>query len=321
MNFQTLILIGFVLLPDFLFGRTLHENKTIHVPDGRVRYFHYYLPARLPDHSPIVILLHGGSQDYTQILKKNSAQNEWMKLSDEKKFLLIIPNGIEAGTGKADGTNQHWNDCRADAGAVETGADDVEFINNLIDWAIRKYQIDSERVYATGASNGGMMSYRLATELSHRIAAIAAFVANLPQNSECTKPARPISIFICNGTKDTWMPWNGGNIIKNGGSVLSARATRDSWIQLNSTTTLPSQTKKFNDLDPADGSIVRSELYDKGRQGTEVLFYTVKGGGHTIPSVRHLLRPFVEWIVGPQNHDMESAREAWNFLSRHTLQN
>jgi poly(3-hydroxybutyrate) depolymerase len=51
------------------------------------------------------------------------------------------------------------------------------------------------------------------------------------------------------------------------------------------------------------------------------MFYTVSGGGHTIPSIRHILNPAVKWIVGPQNRDIEGAGEAWNFLSRHSLGN
>ena len=162
------------------------------------------------------------------------------------------------------------------------------------------------------------MSYRLAMELSDRIAAIAAFVANLPRNSECKLARRPISVFICNGTEDNWMPWSGGNVIK-GGSVLSAKETRDYWIQHNSTSTFPSVSKKYPDLDPTDRSIVRYELFDQGKRGTQVAFYTVRDGGHTIPSIRHLLRPLVEMIVGRQNHDMEGATEAWNFLRHHRL--
>lgn len=251
-----------------------------------------------------------GRRTILKILKPNSAQSEWLKISDEHKFLLVIPNGTEAGTGSASGTNQHWNDCRADAPDVETGADEVGFISNLIDWAIRKYGIDRARVYATGASNGGMMSYRLAAELSDRIAAVAAFVANLPRNSECSSPPRAISIFICNGTKDRWMPWDGGEV-KKGGEVISARATQDYWIRHNSTDTRPPRLTRHGD--------VRVEIYENGLQGTEVAFYTVTGGGHTIPSIRHKLTRVVQWIVGPQNHDVEGAREAWNFLSRQRL--
>ena len=315
-KFRITLWIGFVLFPLCAFGGTLFEKNTIRDPQGRIRYFHYYVPERLPAASPLVILLHGGSQDYSQILQQNSAQNEWLKISDEHNFLLVIPNGTEAGTGNTSGTNQHWNDCRADAPEVETDADDVGFISNLIDWAIRKYGIDPSRVYATGASNGGMMSYRLAAELSHRIAAVAAFVANLPRNTECSAAPRPISIFICNGTKDRWMPWEGGEV-KKGGQVISAGATRDYWIRHNSTNTQPSHVTQYRDLDSDDRSTVRSEIYEKGLQGSEVAFYTVTGGGHTIPSIRHVLSRVVEWIVGPQNHDVEGAREAWKFLSRH----
>ena len=309
------ILVLLILIPCCLRAGALHERNKIADPRGGIRYFHYYLPGNLQDHSPLVILFHGGSQDYSQILKKNSAQNEWLKLSEEKKFLLIIPNGIDPKTGKADGTNQHWNDCREDAPSIDTGADDTGFVSKLIDWAIRKFKVDELRVYATGASNGGMMSYRIASELSPRIAAIATFVANLPRNSECKAPTRPVSVFLCNGTKDTWMPWNGG-VVKKGGVVLSALQTRNFWIQHNSTSTVPAITKRYNP-DRSDGTSIHSELFNRGKEKTEVMFYTVKGGGHTIPSIGHLLRPFMERIVGPQSHDMEGAVEAWKFLSGH----
>jgi polyhydroxybutyrate depolymerase len=317
-SFFGLLFITLTLLPVFVSAGTLYERNRINAPDGRTRYFHYYVPARLIAQPPLVILLHGGSQNYSSILRRNSAQREWLRLADENGFLLIIPNGVDAKTGTPSGTNQHWNDCRSDAPEVETGADDVGFIRKLIDWSIRKYGIDATRVYAVGASNGGMMSYRLAAELSNRIAAIAAFVANLPLHSECADPDHPRSIFIANGTADTWMPWSGGTVIK-GGKVSSAIETRDYWILQNQTNTIPSQRKKYRDLDFWDRSTVHSELFTSGLEGTEVMFYKVKGGGHTIPSISHRLSRTMEWIVGRQNHDIEGAREAWNFLSRQTL--
>jgi polyhydroxybutyrate depolymerase len=301
--------IVFILLTPFSFAGTLHEKNTIRDPQGKVRYFHYYIPERMPANSPMVILFHGGTQDYSAILEQSSAQSEWLKIADEEKFLLVIPNGTDAATGNGSGTNQHWNDCRADAPEVETGADDVGFISNLIDWAAAQYRIDTRSVYATGASNGGMMSYRLAAELSDKIAAVAAFIANLPRESECKAPPRPISVFICNGTRDSWMPWAGGEV-KKGGSVISALATRDFWIQLNATKTGPRFERNGN---------VGIETYAGGSAGTEVMFYTVEGGGHTIPSIDHKLTRMVQWIVGPQNQDIEGAREAWNFLRRQKL--
>jgi polyhydroxybutyrate depolymerase len=307
-----------ILCADQTLGGTLHTRNTITAPDGRVRYFHYYVPQNMKSSSPVVILLHGGTQDYSRILRPNSAQSEWLQLADEKGFLVLIPNGIDPTNGDPDGTNQHWNDCRADAGTYETGADDVGFVRSLVDWAVPKFHLDRNRVYATGASNGGMMVYRLAFELSGKIAAIAAFVANLPANSECSGPVNPIPVFICNGTEDPLMPWNGGHVGK-GGNVISAFATRNFWIGFNRTGSNPAQTKRYTNLDPADGSTVKSDLYTKGNDGSEVLFYTVTGGGHSMPSMDHKIGAVIEWLLGKQNHDIESVRHAWSFLSRQTL--
>jgi len=300
------------------FAGTLHTRNTITAPDGRVRYFHYYVPQNMKSLSPVVVLLHGGTQDYTSILRPNSAQREWLQLADEKGILLLIPNGIDPTSGNPDGTNQHWNDCRADAGKAETGADDVGFIRTLVGWAQQKFHTDRTRVYATGASNGGMMAYRLAFELSGKIAAIAAFVANLPENSECTGPVNPIPVFICNGTEDPLMPWSGGFVGK-GGIVISASATRDFWIRFNRTASSPAQTRRYTDRDVTDGSTVKSDLYTRGKDGSEVMFYTVAGGGHSMPSIDHRIGRAIQWLLGKQNHDIESVRHAWAFLSRQTL--
>lgn len=188
-------------------GGTLYAQNTITAPDGRTRYFNYFVPDNMPANPAVLFLLHGGNADYNDILQRWSV---WKDVSDANGFLLIIPNGVDADDGKASGTDQNWNDCRGDAGSVETGADDVGFLGTLIDWAVASFGIDAQRVYATGASNGGMMSYRLARELSDRIAAVAAFIANEPAVSQCTWPANPIPVFICNGTADQLMPWNGG---------------------------------------------------------------------------------------------------------------
>ncbi|MGH9857026.1 MAG: hypothetical protein ACRD4B_04190, partial [Acidobacteriota bacterium] len=117
---------------------------------------------------------------------------------------------------------------------------------------------------------------------------------------------------------DTWMPWNGGRVIK-GGTVISAIATKEYWIGINKTKRTPSETKRYRDLDRNDRSIVRSELFSSGLEGTEVLFYTIKGGGHSMPSIKHRIGALIQRIVGTQNHDIEIAQEAWNFLSPHSL--
>lgn len=65
-KFLIMLWIGSVLFPFCAFGGTLYEKNRIRDPQGRVRYFHYYVPERLAAATPMVILLHGGTQDYSQ---------------------------------------------------------------------------------------------------------------------------------------------------------------------------------------------------------------------------------------------------------------
>ncbi|GAB4376456.1 MAG: hypothetical protein Kow0062_16760 [Acidobacteriota bacterium] len=306
-------------------GTWLEDQVLPH--DGLDRRFRVYDPGFAPPEGmPLVFVLHGGGGSMASVTD-NGTMAEWPDIADENGILLIVPNGVNPATGDPAGDDQNWNDCRADAPAVETGADDVGFVSALIDWAAARWPIDPARVYATGASNGGMMSYRLAFELSDRIAAIAAFIANLPADSECGEPAHPVPVFICNGdAEDDYMPWDGGCVKAASGTcrrgtVIAAEATRDWWIAHLNTTREPTDMTAFPDLDPSDGSTVESALHDGGFEAAEVAFYRVHGGGHTTPSIEHH-RP--AWLLallglGSQNHDIEGAREAWAFLARHRL--
>ncbi len=320
-SWRLLVAVVFVFLPHAQAnaGTLVTANTLMH--DGLTRYFHYYVPDGLGTSPPLVILLHGGTRSYNEIISGTSAGQEWLTIADEAKFLVLIPNGVDPDTGLTDAEHQNWNDCRADDSATATGADDIGFISALIDWSIANFDIDTQRVYSTGASNGGMMSYRLAHELGNRIAAIACFIANEPAVSECTGLPYIVPAFICNGDGETtFMPWDGGFVVDaTRGTVTSATATRDFWISRNGTSTTPSAVVNYPNLDLLDGTTVSSSLYTGGIEGSEVMFYTVSNGGHTIPSINYPLGILALAIVGRQSNDIEGAREAWAFLSRHTL--
>lgn len=318
LSIMTLISCG-VLTAHGQSGTLVTANTLPH--DGLTRYFHYYVPNGLGASPPLVILLHGGTRGYTTVISGNSYAQEWFSVADDEKFLLIIPNGVDPNTGATDTEDQNWNDCRADDMDTATGADDVGFISALIDWAISNFNIDTQRVYSTGASNGGMMSYRLAKELGYRIAAIACFIANEPAVSECGGLPYPVPVFICNGDGETvFMPWDGGYVVDaSRGTVQSAIATRDFWIARNGTSTTPSAVVNYPNIDLFDNTTVSSALYTGGIEGAEVMFYTVSNGGHTIPSINYELSLLELAIVGPQSNDIEGARHAWAYLSTHTL--
>lgn len=245
--------------------------------------------------------------------------NEWPVLAEEEQFLLIVPNGMHVETGSPEGDNQNWNDCRTAASAPvsQSNADDVGFITELTYWAESRFESNPSRVYATGSTNGGQMAYRLAIERPDRFAAIAAFIANLPEpvDSVCKTPTTPMPVLIVNGTADAIIPFKGGSTDR--GNYLSAPATRDIWADVNNIDIDQRTETELPDRDPDDGSFITCEddPDPEGRNGSIIRFCRMEGGGHVMPSIDHEIPGFVQRFFGPQNRDIEGARFAWEFLS------
>lgn len=293
----------------------LQMETLIH--DGNSRIFGFHVPQTANrGTAPLVFLLHGGGGGAEQIFGTEFGRS-WREIADENGLLLILPQGREdlSSTG-----NHHWNDCRTGIQNpdVATDLDDVGFITTLIDLADERFGIDRTRVFATGASNGGMMSFRLAFEASEQFTAIGALIANIPDPSECSLPTTPISVLIMNGTEDPLVPYDGGcvaNASCRRGFVTSTAQSVDFWVQFNAT----SRTAVVEDLPNIvanDSSTVTTFRYSGGLHGTEVLLYRVDGGGHTVPGeepigVARLL------ASGPKNRDINGATETWKFFQQH----
>lgn len=281
---------------------------------GRVRFFDYAVPAGLGVDAPLLILLHGGTQNKSSVVDGTSGATGWLDVAEANGVLLLIPNGTGA-DGDTNAASARWNDCRSDE---ESGSeeDDVAFLSALIDWALENpdFRIDADRVYVTGASNGGLMSFRAALELGSKVAAVAAFIANNPldYDPDCldainATPRKPVSVFMLNGTADVLMPYFGGEVaFGTGGLVDSAVNSSEFWRNWNGAS-LALPPIVYPDLDPSDGSTVLAEDFVGGREDTAVRFVSVIAGGHTIPSRTYL-------SAGNQNRDIEGAAEAWTFL-------
>lgn len=284
--------------------------------ENNIRHFRCYVPKGLGAGSPLLILLHAGNQGMFKVFgPTGGGAREWQRIADEVPLLLLVPNGVNPETGDPAGDNQSWNDCRAERPGARrlSKADDVGFIRDLIERAARDFRIDRNQVYVTGASNGGMMCYRLAMELGSALAAVAAFNANLPAEGECEPANTPVPIMIVNSPTDPLIPWMGGVIA--GTPILSALETRDYWVGVNKAEPAKAEIETLPDRDAHDSSTVIRERYPAGEGGVEVLFYRVEGAGHLMPSINHqVIRP----EFGRQNRDMEGAREAWEFFRRQT---
>ena len=148
---------------------------------GLRRAFRTYMPAVVASPAPLVFVLHGGGGTARQMERSVS----FNALADRFGFVVIYPDAVD----------RNWNDGRnaANIRSQREAVDDVGFIATLIDVLSREMRIDRRRIFATGISNGGFMSQRLAVDLSERIAAIApvasgmapALAARFPPNRPC----------------------------------------------------------------------------------------------------------------------------------------
>lgn len=149
---------------------------------------------------PLLLVLHGGGG--------NAANAEEMTGFTAKArrtgFIVVYPEG----SSRFRRPLRTWNAGHCCGYAMEHRVDDVGFISELLDVLIRSYPVDPARVYATGMSNGAMMSHRLGIELSHRFAAIAPVVGALFGDER--PPRRAVSAIMINGELDRSVPPQGG---------------------------------------------------------------------------------------------------------------
>src|SRR5205823_9528672 len=136
--------------------------------------------------SPVVLALHSAAMNGSMMARFTGLSEK----SDQAGFVVVYPNGT--------GTTSlflYW-----DAGGVRGKvSDDVGYVAKLLDDLATVVNVDPKRVFAAGMSNGAMMCYRLAAELSDRIAAIAA-IAGTMAIEDC-RPRRPVPVIHFHGTR------------------------------------------------------------------------------------------------------------------------
>lgn len=285
----------------------IKDNKII--INNTERDYDLFVPESY-NNSPVVILLHGNggsSEDITGESGNPAPYKKWLEIASDNNLILLIPNGIESTNG-----NQGWNDCRDDASG-NPNLDDTSFIEDVLTELQNTYSIDNNKIYVNGTSNGGHMAIRLAQEIPEKITAIAVIVASMPENSACLDSDTPISALFMNGTDDPILPFEGGEIASNRGSVLSTDASINYWVERNETNTTPIVTM-LTDIDSSDDSMVEKSLYQNGNNSTEVVLYKINNGGHTEPSMEERYSEIFKIIVGEQNGDIEMVNEVWSFF-------
>jgi polyhydroxybutyrate depolymerase len=305
-------------------GAPLGQAQELSLPvAGATRWTTVYQPPGYQPGAPVVLLLHGGGQSMRKIFSdKAGGMRQWLYIADREKFLLLIPNATNAKTGDPKGDKQNWNDLREAGVTGKTTADDVGFLMQLLDWAQDKYRYDPRRVFVTGASNGGMMTFRLLFEQPQRFTAAAAYIASLPAAAP-PKPAagRRVPLMLFNGTRDPLIQWQGGEIRGERGMTLAIEPMVQWWREVNGVSRAPASTDTLPDRDPKDGCHITRTAWSAETAGAApVVFYRAEGSGHALPSIDHPLSlgPIARRVIGPVCRDVEGAELAWEFFKRYT---
>lgn len=263
--------------------------------DGIERDYLLYQPAVYNGSVavPLVINLHG----YTSNALQQEFYSNFAPIADTANFILVHPDG----TTDAGGTT-FWNAFNAPTETV----DDIGFLSALIDTVAASHNIDLNRVYFTGMSNGGFMSYALACQLSHRVAAIASVTGTMMQSSINTCNAQhPMPVMQIHGTADPTVPYAG-----NAQGFTAIEDVVDYWVSFNNCNTTPTQTA-LPDIAPMDGCTTDHFLYADGDAGASVELYRVNGGGHTWPGAAI--------TIGVTSQDFSASKEIWRFFSQYQL--
>lgn len=264
---------------------------------GRGRSYFVHLPPGAGSRPlPLVVVLHGGGGDMAGAAKQTGFSAE----ADRSGFIAVYPNG----SGILGGRLLTWNAGSCCSYAVKHGIDDVGFVRALVRELQTKYAIDPKRIYATGLSNGGMMSYRLACEASDVFAAVAPVSATLTYH-DCA-PAQPVSILHIHGSADEYVPLRGGlgtQSIDDDNTRPPVAYTIRFWVRANGTATTPQTTQSGN---------VRRDVYRGGRDGSEVQYWLINGAGHSWPGGERMLQ-----LLDAPSTDLDATPAIWKFFATH----
>lgn len=299
---QTLLKTSYVNEPT-LQGELIEDSLEL---NGHTRYFLWFKPSKMRDSShQILYVLHGSTSNGKDIRKQMAY--EFDELGGEKGFVVVYPTGYF----------NHWNDCRASADYQSNveNTDDITFLKQIEQHIEAKLQVDFEKRFATGLSNGGHFCYKLALEVPDWITAIAPIAANMPidENLDCSKKGRFVPLFVLNGTADKINPYEGGLVSVMGndsrGMVLSTDETLQYWTSLTNCT-IEVRKNRLPDIVENEGSKIEESRYLCNGE-LKAMLYKIEGGGHTIPHPESNALPT---ILGVTNRDVNAPKMIWAFF-------
>jgi len=256
----------------------LQRDYIIHIPSS------YNMNTSIP----LVFCFHG----YTSSANTIMNYTNFNYISDTAGFIVVYPQGtlLQGST--------HWN---VGGWTLGSTTNDVGFISNLLDSISYEYNIDASRVYSTGMSNGGYMSFLLACQLSNKIAAIASVTGSMtPQTYNSCNPQHPTPVLQIHGTNDQVVPYIGDPTW-----TKSIDDALQYWVDYNNCNTASTITA-IADINQFDGSTVEHIIYDQGDNSVTTEHFKIYAGDH-------------DWPGAWGNMDIHASAEVWKFFTKYDI--
>lgn len=255
----------------------------LHLPKGYTKTKRY----------PLVVNYHGlGSE-----AMKHQHYCQMDKVADKEGFIAVYPQSSHQGWNAGLGFRSYIN-----------GPDDIAYLKKLLDTLEAAFSIDKTRIYTTGVSLGGSFNYRIACEMSDRIAAIAS-VSGLMSDSTLIycNPERNVPILHIHGTKDHIMKYTGMKQAFGAEEVVKLWALKDQCENKPDTIYIPNRFK-------SDHTTTTLIKYTNCANGAEVWFYKIENGGHTWPGAAKAFK-----LMGRKSKDFNGSQAIWDFFEQFTL--
>ena len=282
-----------LVLPLVAFSQQTINGSIMH--DNMQRHYILYVPAmyNASNPTPLVFNFHGLTGTSTIAMW----HADFRLIADTANFIVVHPQGLLNSLGVT-----HWN-----IGQTGTSINDIDFVSVLLDSLSLDYNIAQDRIYSTGMSNGGYMSYRLACELSDKIAAIAPVAGSyISYMLNSCNPIHPTPVLNIHGVADTMSIYYGEPGVESIPSIISY------WGNHNQCDTQSIFTQVAN-INLTDSSTAEHYVWKNGINGVEVEHFKIIDGGHTWPGSNF---PNSNGIT---NFDINASVEIWRFFSKYDI--
>ena len=261
---------------------------------GLDRY--YYIQLAHPEAeglSSVLFNLHGYGSNALEQMYYTNFNN--LANTKENNFILIHPQGAPLNT-VLTSSSSHWN---SGGWTIGSTVDDVDFIDTIIKLVSQKYNLNQDRIYSTGMSNGGFMSYHLACNLSSKIAAIASVTGSMSKETyEDCNPTHSTSILQVHGTIDATVPFEGNSAL----GMRSINDVMDYWKLYDACGIEPiSIVTDYFDIEIS----VQHDTYLNCLNDVQVELYKIEGMGHRWPN--------------KQRYGISATEKIWEFINLYDI--